>query len=88
MEDTTPKDVSRCSGRHWFAYRGWVGTSSPTCTRWGCDAPNPRYDRDRDPKAVVARTRTGRTLTSADLDALADEAERGYDVEKMRPRHG
>lgn len=40
-----------CRGAHWFAYRGQPGTSSPTCTRYGCDAPNPRYDRDRDPKA-------------------------------------
>lgn len=29
-------------------------------------------------------TKTGRVLTDADLDALADEAERGYDVERIK----
>lgn len=33
--------------RHWFAYRGHVGSSSPTCVR--CSEPNPNYDPDRDP---------------------------------------
>lgn len=36
-------------GRHWFAYYGWVGSSSPVCRR--CGAPNPNYDEDRDPFA-------------------------------------
>lgn len=35
--------------RHWFAYYGWVGSSSPICRR--CGAANPDYDRDRDPYA-------------------------------------
>jgi hypothetical protein len=43
--------VSRCRGRHWFAYFGWVGSSSPTCVRYGCDAPNPNYRPDDDFKA-------------------------------------
>jgi hypothetical protein len=30
------------------------------------------------------RTRSGRVLTDADVQALADEAERGYDVEPLR----
>src|SRR5215470_11620816 len=38
------------------------------------------------------RTKTGRVLTDADIQALADEAERGYDVEHLkrpgRPRMG
>lgn len=39
------------------------------------------------------RTRTGRVLTDRDIEALADEAERGYDVELLgakpgRPRMG
>jgi hypothetical protein len=33
------------------------------------------------------RTKTGRILTDADLEALADEAERGYDVEHLKPVH-
>ena len=40
-----------CKGgfeRHWFVYRGTVGSSAPTCQRIGCDAPNPHYDPDRD----------------------------------------
>lgn len=36
--------------------------------------------------SLAPRTRTGRTLTDADLDRLANEAERGYDVSKIRPR--
>lgn len=30
-------------------------------------------------------TKSGRVLTQEDLDALADEAERGYDLSKWRP---
>jgi hypothetical protein len=30
------------------------------------------------------RTKTGRVLTSEDLDALVEEAERGYDVGTLR----
>jgi hypothetical protein len=43
--------VTGCAGSHWFAYYGWPGTSAPTCVRYGCDAPNPNYDPDRDPRA-------------------------------------
>lgn len=32
------------------------------------------------------RTASGRVLTDADIEALADEAEAGYDVEQFRPR--
>jgi hypothetical protein len=31
-------------------------------------------------------TRTGRILSHAEIEALADEAERGYDVEMLKPR--
>ncbi|MGH9224478.1 MAG: EcoAI/FtnUII family type I restriction enzme subunit R [Acidimicrobiales bacterium] len=34
------------------------------------------------------RTKTGRVLTDVDIDALADEAERGYDVEHLAKRPG
>ena len=34
------------------------------------------------------RTRAGRVLTEADIEALADEAERGYDVEHLAKRRG
>ena len=34
------------------------------------------------------RTKTGRILTDADIEALADEAERGYDVEQYRITDG
>jgi hypothetical protein len=33
--------------RHWFAYYGYPGSSSPTCVR-GCGTPNPKYDPSRD----------------------------------------
>lgn len=35
-----------CWYRHWFAYTGQVGTSSPVCVR--CGEPNPNYDPTRD----------------------------------------
>lgn len=31
-------------------------------------------------------TKTGRILTDADIEAMADEAERGYDVEELKRR--
>lgn len=37
------------------------------------------------PKAAKGYvTKTGKVLTEADIEALADEAERGYDVEHLR----
>jgi hypothetical protein len=45
--------MSRCRGPHWFAYYGAVGSSSPTCVRLGCDAPNPRYNRHADHLATT-----------------------------------
>lgn len=35
---------------------------------------------------VTYRTRAGRVLTNAEITGLADEAERGYDVSRLRPR--
>lgn len=32
------------------------------------------------------RTRTGKILTDADIEAIADEAERGYDFEALKKR--
>lgn len=32
------------------------------------------------------RTKTGRLLTDADIEAFADEAERGYEVHNLTPR--
>jgi hypothetical protein len=37
-------------------------------------------------KAKTYRTKTGKVLTDADIEALADEAERGYDVEGVKTR--
>lgn len=31
-------------------------------------------------------TKTGRVLTDEEIEALADEAERGYDLDRIRPR--
>jgi hypothetical protein len=42
----------RGAARHWFAYRGQVGSSRPTCDR--CGAPNPNYRPDDDPQAPKA----------------------------------
>jgi predicted transcriptional regulator len=33
-----------------------------------------------------ARTKTGRVLTDAEIEALADDAERGYDVAALKSR--
>lgn len=32
------------------------------------------------------KTKTGKVLTEAEIEAMADEAERGYDVEMLRER--
>jgi hypothetical protein len=34
------------------------------------------------------KTKTGKVLTDSDIEALADEAERGYDIEDLRRRPG
>jgi len=39
----------------------------------------------RRPADVTYRTKAGRVLTDADIAALADEAEHGYDVSRLRP---
>lgn len=49
---TSPVRPCTRGARHWFAYPGWVGSSAPTCTRYGCDVPNPNYSPDADPKRV------------------------------------
>lgn len=41
-------------------------------------------DQPDEPRTYV--TKSGRVLTDADIEALADEAERGYDVTSIRPR--
>lgn len=38
--------------------------------------------------AETLRTRSGRVLTDADIEALADEAERGFDLSKWHHRPG
>lgn len=37
-------------------------------------------------KAKTYRTKTGKVLTDADIEAMADEAERGLDVEELKGR--
>lgn len=37
-------------------------------------------------KPKTYRTKTGKKLTDADIEAMADEAERGYDVEALKAR--
>lgn len=36
------------NARHWFSYYGFPGSSSPVCTRAGCNAPNPNYRPEDD----------------------------------------
>lgn len=46
LDATAPR---RCTAlRHWYAYRGQVGSSSPTCVR--CGSPNPKYRPADDPR--------------------------------------
>lgn len=35
-------------------------------------------------RGIIARTKTGKPMRDADFQALADEAERGYDVDHLR----
>ena len=37
-------------------------------------------------KTPPFKTKTGKVLSDADIEALADEAERGYDVEALKTR--
>lgn len=37
-------------------------------------------------KTHTYRTKTGKVLTDADIEAMADETERRYDVEALKPR--
>jgi uncharacterized protein (DUF4415 family) len=37
-------------------------------------------------KSKTYKTKTGKTLTDADIEAMAGEAERGYEVEELKTR--
>jgi hypothetical protein len=37
-------------------------------------------------KSKAYKTKTGKVLADADIEAMADEAERGYDVEMLKSR--
>jgi hypothetical protein len=54
-----------------------------------CPTCNPErirvYDKDGEPSDIVARTKTGKVLTEADIQRLAEEAEAGYDNPEMVP---
>lgn len=45
-----------------------------------------RTDEEREADEAPYITKTGKVLTDADIEALADEAERGYDISKLKPR--
>jgi hypothetical protein len=38
------------------------------------------------PTKKTVKTKTGHVLTNAEIEALADEAERGYDVNQLKAR--
>lgn len=44
----------------------------------------PRGEDPMPEKPKTYRTKTGKVLTDADIEAMADEAERGYDVEQLK----
>lgn len=55
--------------------------------RWGNPNCNCGACTDDDPvPPITLRTKTGHLLTEDDIQALADEAERGYDPAKLRAR--
>jgi predicted transcriptional regulator len=56
----------------WAAERGW--------------SRNTAISRIVAEKLGAAVTTTGKVLTEKDFEVLADEAEKGYDVEKLVPR--
>jgi hypothetical protein len=63
-----------------------VRTKVPADRTGGPAAPGDPLVPEK-PKAY--RTKTGKVLTDADIEAMADEAERGYDVEQLKARrHG
>ena len=37
-------------------------------------------------RAKTYKTKTGKVLTDADIEAMADEAEQGYDIEMLKSR--
>jgi hypothetical protein len=55
----------------------------PGCERKAALDELQRLLDNPDPDEVVAVTKTGRKMTNADFEALADEAERGYDVSHL-----
>jgi hypothetical protein len=66
-------------------------THHPDCPLNNVDAKAARDElfsliRYENPGEVVAVTKSGRQMTHRDFEALADEAERGYDVSHLTER--
>ena len=51
----------------------------------GKTTPEPHMTRQTEADKPIV-TKTGKVLTDADIEALADEAEAGYDVSHLRPK--
>jgi len=64
----------------------------PWQRRRGTGAPPGRVWSENSIRLLISvtektyRTRTGKTLTDADIEAMADDAERGYDPEVLKTR--
>ena len=61
-----------------------AGVGEPCVAASGASAP-PHAGRRERAREVPIRTKTGKVLTDADIEALADEAERGYDISQIKP---
>lgn len=52
------------ANRHWFTYYGQRGSSSPVCVRHGCNAPNPDYRPEDDPRQTQIEVPTPQARTA------------------------
>lgn len=64
----------------WWASLAYVDGAHGRPSRWSAEEQELLH------RAFGHVTKTGKVLTDADIEALADEAERGYDVSKIKPR--
>lgn len=64
-----------CGSKYW----DWVAVNTYVCHSCGEPFQPSLFDADETP----AVTKSGRVLTNADFEALAEEAERGYDVSHL-----
>jgi predicted HicB family RNase H-like nuclease len=60
-------------------------TARPSSTRWQCEPSTDAYYPEGDDHNMTTKPKPT-PITAAQIDELADEAERGYDVEQILQR--